>query len=240
MAKSTDIKQDGSIFTAYTQAVKSHQDVRDLYVKIKMLQPAARHVVCAYWVEHPEEYYALDYHDDEEHGAGRLLMDFLKVNELKNRVIFVARRYGGARLGMDRFQCYLSAALGACNNDSFNTILNIEQRVLIQDPRKVKHSKLKDAEWKNFEQSDFQEETEDDINELRQKKAELRRRGSPSFTPRNPNGTIYTGRGQSHTPIRAAVPSTQSAYNRYAKQGELMPRMLNFPTLQFNAPNVQY
>ena len=66
---------ENSVFVGYTAAVKDHQQVRDLYGKIKIIQPAARHVVCAYWVDHPEPYYALDYHDDGEPTAGRLLME---------------------------------------------------------------------------------------------------------------------------------------------------------------------
>ena len=41
----------------------------------------------------------------------------MKVNDLKNRVVFVARRYGGAKIGSERFQCYLDAVNMAVSRD---------------------------------------------------------------------------------------------------------------------------
>ena len=91
LTRGEDVKKDGNTFIAYTTAVRTHSEIHDLYIKLKIIQPAARHIVCAYWVEHPEQYYALDYHDDKEAGAGRILMDHMKLNNMKNRVVFVAR-----------------------------------------------------------------------------------------------------------------------------------------------------
>ena len=139
--KGDEIQCEGSIFTGYTEAVSNHQQIRDLYVKLKLLVPEAKHIVCAYWVPHQEEYYALDYHDDGEPTAGRILMDFLKVNNLQNRCIFVARRYGGSKIGTERFQCYLDAANTAVQKGSNNELLQIQQEVAHPDPRKVKSTK---------------------------------------------------------------------------------------------------
>ena len=138
MSKSSDIREENSVFTAYTAPVKSHKQVRDLYIKMKIIQPAARHVVCAYWVDHEESYYALDYHDDGEFTVGRVLMDLLKLNDLRNRVIFVARRYGGVKLGNNRFKCYLDAAVEALEKGKFNNILGVDQILIHLDPREVK------------------------------------------------------------------------------------------------------
>ena len=67
---SETIKKEGSFFTGFTAPVKSHKEVRDLYVRLKISQPAARHIVCAYWIEQDEDFYGVDYVDDEEYGAG--------------------------------------------------------------------------------------------------------------------------------------------------------------------------
>ena len=40
--------------------------------------PGARHIVCAFWINGEESYYGQDFCDDEEHGAGRVLLDFLR------------------------------------------------------------------------------------------------------------------------------------------------------------------
>ena len=47
-----------------------------------------------------------DYQDDGEPGAGRVLLDFLTNNLMEKRVVFVVRKYGGIRMGADRFTCY--------------------------------------------------------------------------------------------------------------------------------------
>ena len=138
VARSDNVTEDGSVFTAYTAAVSTHKEVRDLYLKLKMVQPSAKHIVCSYWVDHPEEYYALDYHDDGEHTVGRLLMDFLKENDLKNRVIFVARRYGGVKMGAARFNCYLKVAKQSIIKGQFNHVLQTEQQVICDDPRMIR------------------------------------------------------------------------------------------------------
>ena len=101
--RSSSVEKEGSIFTAYTAEVKNHQEICNLYIKLKIMVPDAKHIVCAYWVSHPEEFHALDYHDDGEATAGRLLMDFLKANELKNWVVFVAKKYGGSKIGAESF-----------------------------------------------------------------------------------------------------------------------------------------
>ena len=111
--KEAEITQDNSIFSAYTAEARSHSEIRDMFCKLKLCQPGARHIVCAYYIDHEEEHYAKDYHDDNEPGAGRVLLNLLVKNELKNRVIFVARKYGGIRMGADRFQCYAESAKAA-------------------------------------------------------------------------------------------------------------------------------
>ena len=226
-AKGNEISKEGSKFVAYTDCVTNHKDIRDLYVKIKLLQPTARHIVCAYWVKHPEDYYALDYHDDDEHGAGRLLMEFLRVNNLKNRVVFVARRYGGTKLGGDRFQCYLDAATNVIENNLFNTILNEQQQVAIKDPRKVRGKKSQDAEWRDIENV----ENEPDAEEPQQ--SSQRSNDNVNFTFRKP---LLQAAGPSAPSIRKPMTTTQHpyAYNQYAQQGELVPR---FPHLQFSTPS---
>ena len=91
--------------------IESHDQIDELYLKMKMIQPNARHIVCAYWIDGFEPIsQAQDYHDDGEPMAGRQLLDILIKDNLKNRVIFVARRYGGIKMGPERFDCYKKAA----------------------------------------------------------------------------------------------------------------------------------
>ena len=111
------ITQERSIFTGYTAPVQNYQQIRKLYMKMKLIQPEARHIPCAYWLPNEEIPYSTDYFDDEEHGAGRAIMDLMKKFQLKGRAIFVARKYGGVRMGTDRFECYVEAAKGSVMSD---------------------------------------------------------------------------------------------------------------------------
>ena len=86
-----------------------------------MIQPDAKHVVCAYNIsqrmsdvqeenQENELCYLMDYHDDGEPAAGRMLLDLLCEHNIREKAVFVARIYGGNRIGTDRFKCYLRAA----------------------------------------------------------------------------------------------------------------------------------
>ena len=125
------VSQDNSIFEAYTASVNSFTEIRDLYVKVKLMQPMARHVVCAYWIEGEGDQiqYSQDYCDDGEISAGRKLLDFMIQNDLKCRVLFVARKYGGVRMGPSRFECYTSAAHIVIQANSWNKKLKAHQAV---------------------------------------------------------------------------------------------------------------
>ena len=124
--KDAEIKQENSTFSAYTCAVKTHQEIRELYIKLKMCQPGARHIVCAYRINHPEKQHSDDYQDDGEPGAGRSILKLMEDNNISNQVVFVARRYGGIRMGADRFQCYVQSAKAALltHNLPLSTVSN--------------------------------------------------------------------------------------------------------------------
>ena len=104
--KGKHISQDNSTFVGYTAHVSDVDQVRELYIKMKLCHPEVRHIVCAYSVPDQHIYMGNDYQDDGEPGAGRILLDFLNSNSLENRVIFVTRKYGGVKMGADRFLCY--------------------------------------------------------------------------------------------------------------------------------------
>ena len=42
--------------------------------------------------------------DDGEYGAGRLILQYLKDNDICNKLVCVSRWYGGTHLGPVRFQ----------------------------------------------------------------------------------------------------------------------------------------
>ena len=48
--KGQEFVKSGSKFMAFVAPVHTHDDVKELYMKIKLIKPDARHVVCAYWI----------------------------------------------------------------------------------------------------------------------------------------------------------------------------------------------
>ena len=112
--KGDEIRQEKSRFVAFSAEVKTHQDIRNIYMKLKLIQPDARHIACAYYIQGPT-HTSRDFHDDGEPGSGRILLKILEDSQLENKAVFVVRMYGGIKLGAERFSCYAKAAKNALN-----------------------------------------------------------------------------------------------------------------------------
>ena len=102
------ISQDKSLFEGYTARVTDHKSIRDLYIKVKLMAPTARHVICAYVID-GDPMFCQDFCDDNEPGAGRALLNYMLQQNITNCVIFIARKFGGIKMGASRFECYVEA-----------------------------------------------------------------------------------------------------------------------------------
>ena len=172
------ITQDKSIFDSYIASVDSHQEIRELYMKIKWMEPAARHIVCAYWIR-GETFYNQDFCDDDEPAAGRAVLNTMLFHQMENRVIFIAQKYGGIKMGTSRFKCYKEAAKIAMQKHSWNSKLQINQFL----NRENDHSRIHDDKK---QQTQFKEPYAADI--------------PPNSIPQqNAATTSFRGRGQSYT-----------------------------------------
>ena len=118
------VSQDMSVFQGFAADVKDHQQVREYYIKMKLMEPMAKHIVCAYWVD---GHLGQDYCDDGEAAAGKVLMDILQKQKLKNKVVFVSRKYGGQKMGASRFECYRAAAEVVLKANPWNDVLKMKQ-----------------------------------------------------------------------------------------------------------------
>ena len=76
-----------------------------------------------------EDHYCKDFCDDDELGAGRILLQLLIDNKIECKAIFVARKYGGTKMGASRFHCYQKAAIAAIQKRPFNQLLKVEQHI---------------------------------------------------------------------------------------------------------------
>ena len=92
------VSDKGSLFQGHAVNVKSSQDVRAAYRKIKLLYPESDHIILAYAVKN-----YTGHHDHGEHMAGSKILQVLLNRGRNNTVLFITREYGGAQLGQCRF-----------------------------------------------------------------------------------------------------------------------------------------
>ena len=128
---SEPMEKEKSIFQGYIASVSSFVEIRKLYIKLRLLQPGARHIVCAYNIKNDSDpdYYTQNYCDDGEAGAGKIVLEVLKKYNLLNRVIFITRKYGGLRMGSERFECYSNMAKKVADEYTWNEVLKIQQNL---------------------------------------------------------------------------------------------------------------
>ena len=217
-----DVVKNGSIFSAYTACVSDHQEIRDLYIKLKLIQPDARHIVCAYYLPGEPEYNNCDYCDDEEHGAGRAVLELLKRQNLSNRTVFIARKYGGTKLGPERLTCYTEAAINAIQKAPHNTItdeqqeINADMEARLQVAYEQKHTDMFIGDQKRW--SDVQQETAgSDLDAS----AEIKQLYQSQRSPPNYNRQSQGPMPQSRSHMRG-----QQSYSRYraSRQRGYLPR----------------
>lgn len=103
-----------SRFVAMVFPLNDVEDFKKLHQSVLKEHPKARHVVYAYRVN--EKSKSCD--DREPKGtAGRPLLELLHKKELNNLVIFVARYFGGIKLGASRLlRTYLQSGINVIND----------------------------------------------------------------------------------------------------------------------------
>ena len=74
------ITQEKSIFQGFTAAVSNFAQIRLLYIKMKLLHPHARHIVCVYNLDSSPDYYTKGFCDDAEPGAGNKIFKFCQTS----------------------------------------------------------------------------------------------------------------------------------------------------------------
>ena len=129
------VRKEDSVFLPYSADVKSLQDVRNGYLKIRLMHARARHVVCAYNLPGNPSFHYQDFEDDEEHGAGRVLLNILMQNNIQNKAIYIVRFCGKTKLGSERFNCYVQALENVQKINDYNSILKVKQPITVTNPK---------------------------------------------------------------------------------------------------------
>ena len=111
-----------------------------MYIKLKLINPGAKHIVCAYWLADLPEPYGCDYQDDGEPGAGRAILKWMKENQLENRVFFAVRFYA-SKIDSTRFDCYMDVVRNVIEKDPINFLSKKNQSPEQQTGRKQTFAK---------------------------------------------------------------------------------------------------
>ena len=111
---SSMIEVNKSKFVAIAMPLNNVDDFKDVLKNVQKEHSKAKHVVYAYRVGVKSK--SCD--DQEPKGtAGKPLLELLHKKDLNNLVIFVARYFGGIKLGASRLlRTYLQAGIEVLNN----------------------------------------------------------------------------------------------------------------------------
>ena len=101
---SSTISERGSDFSAYVTEATMIQQVKKVYFKIRKLHGTVTHIACAYRLASGIGTYSQGLADDGEHGAARLIFNYMKRHGYVDQAMFIVRRYGGIKLGAYQFR----------------------------------------------------------------------------------------------------------------------------------------
>ena len=126
--KGPEIQQDGNVFAAHVLSTNSLKEVQDGYLKLKLIHPKARHIMCAYLLE-GDELFDRGYCDDGEFGASVKILEYLIEHNIRCRAIYVVRYYSGRKIGPDRFSCIIRAVKECLETYTLNSVLGYAQEL---------------------------------------------------------------------------------------------------------------
>ena len=131
--KGPEVKIKDSAYIAFACDIKGddYGTVRKTYLKIKLMHARARHVICAYNLMGPDEltHNLKDSCDDQEYGAGSLLLKSMIDSRINGKAIYVVRYCGPEKLGQDRLKSYIKAADELLKMKPYNKITKEEQYI---------------------------------------------------------------------------------------------------------------
>ena len=205
ICKGPEVAADGNRFIGYTYAVQNIQQIKSAYLKMRICNPKARHIICAFNLpcEKKQEYLMKGYCDDGEHSAGAKLLEAMVGSDMENRVVFIVRYYSGKKLGGSRFD-YIFQAMEKCLElYPYNDVLKVSQElkydVEISPPQSLQGDENTQEKHLQTTAKDApQDPTPAEAQQMLNKKAQHHRKSQEQFQRQSRSDRGY-GRGNSHT-----------------------------------------
>ena len=99
-----EFSEKGSDYLAYVQRAKSIKEVQKGMYKMRVKFADATHISMGYRLEQPKGPFQQGYFDDQEHGAGRSILQAIKDRAMTSVAVYIVRFFGGTKLGRRRFE----------------------------------------------------------------------------------------------------------------------------------------
>ena len=127
VVKGDMVKKELSEFVGYVADVNNIEEANMVYKRIRYEHIQDEHLICAVRTPAPLAVDQELFYDDEDHGMGRVLLDYMKEAEIRNRIICVSRNMYGGHIGEKRFDAIVQAAKLAMNKKPLNEVLKTFQ-----------------------------------------------------------------------------------------------------------------
>ena len=151
--KGTTVQKLTSEFVGYTIAANTYDVIQETYIKLKLMLPQAKHIVCVYRIPGTRTFECEDYCDDGETAVGKSILKWMCEQKIEARAFFVARFTDGKKIGNERFLCYLQAAEEALKSNPINSITGENQLELITTELSNSSQVKEKTQWnKKFQQ----------------------------------------------------------------------------------------
>ena len=170
--KGTPVIRDGHVFTPYAVDAQDCAKITNTYLKVRLTNARARHVVCAYVIPGEPRFLCEDSCDDDDYGAGKVILQAMQEAGITYKAIFVVRNCTKQKLGGERFECYTKAAQNVINEHPYNKILKKNQNINLDTvKRKSKPSNTESAEQTT---KVYQPRSEDSFTKTERKRGRAR------------------------------------------------------------------
>ena len=97
LAASDLVSEKRSDFQAFAFKTSQFLEVQRAYRKVRMLQPAATHVIGVFNLRNKQ-----GFQDDDKHASGYRILRAMQEQNMNNIAVFIAHTYGGVKLGVQR------------------------------------------------------------------------------------------------------------------------------------------
>ena len=124
------IQERGSTFIGYAVEVDNIEEVKKAYFKMKKMHGQAEHIACSFRLPGCIGPKGQDMLDDGEYGSARVMLQYMKNQQMVNIALFMVRYYGGVKLGPQRFAMMIQSVKSAYEilvNTSFEQAENQPQ-----------------------------------------------------------------------------------------------------------------